>query len=121
MQCNRLLDSFFNLFLSLARRHAPGKIRDIRGEVRTGVLNHDGVSLHGRPPSHLQPAWRKMLASVPGGIVSLGLPETVTRPGLVGCLNWRWPPLAFTCTQPSERSRRNTSRTFMAAVYATTP
>jgi hypothetical protein len=36
----------------------------------------------------------RMLLRVPGATVSLGLPDTVTRPGLVGCLNWRWLPAA---------------------------
>jgi hypothetical protein len=29
---------------------------------------------------------------VPGAKSSLGLPATVTRPGSLGCLNWRWLP-----------------------------
>src|SRR5262245_15776207 len=65
------------------------------------------------PPHSSQPACLKMLANVPGGRVSLSLPDTVTRPGFVGCLNCRWPPLDLTCTQPSERSLRSTSLTFI--------
>ena len=38
----------------------------------------------------------KTLFSVPGGKSSLGLPETVTRPGLIVCLNCRWLPLVAT-------------------------
>ena len=49
--------------------------------------------------------------------MSLILPDTVTRPGLDGCLNWRWPPLDLTRTQPSDLSRRSTSRTFIPKLY----
>jgi hypothetical protein len=42
-----------------------------------------------------------MLRSSPGGKSRLGLPAMVTRPGLVGCLYWRWLPRMATSTHPS--------------------
>ncbi len=42
-----------------------------------------------------------MLFHVPGGKSSPGFPGTVTRPGLSGCLNWRWLPLVRTSRHPS--------------------
>src|SRR5436190_8682748 len=44
-------------------------------------------------------------------------PLTVTRPSLVGCLNWRWLPLVTTSVQPSSCSIRITSRTFTRLQY----
>lgn len=54
-----------------------------------------------------------MLLSVPGGKSSLALPETVTRPSLVGCLNWRCPPRLGTRYQPSFCNSFKTALTFM--------
>ena len=45
------------------------------------------------------------------------LPLTVTRPGLVGCLNWRWLPLVTMRSHPSLSSISTTSRTFTSPVY----
>ena len=58
-----------------------------------------------------------MLFKVPGAKSSLGLPGTVTRPALVGCLNWRWLPRVVTRNQPSLSSIRSTSLTFMREEY----
>jgi hypothetical protein len=44
---------------------------------------------------------------------SLGFPATVTRPGFVRCLNWRWLPRVPTRYQPSSCGRRRTSETFI--------
>jgi hypothetical protein len=41
-----------------------------------------------------------MLFKVPGAKSSLGFPGTVTRPGLLACLNCRWLPLVATKYQP---------------------
>jgi hypothetical protein len=50
---------------------------------------------------------------VPGAKSSLGLPATVTRPGLLGCLNWRWLPRVDARYQPSSPNMRNMSDTFI--------
>ena len=44
------------------------------------------------------------------------LPEMVTRPGFVGCLNWLCPPLDFTWCQPSLSTSRIASRTLVGTV-----
>jgi hypothetical protein len=56
----------------------------------------------------------RILFNVPGAKSSLGLPATVTRPGLLGCLNWRWLPRVDAGYQPSSLSFRNMSDTFIA-------
>src|SRR5262245_23260415 len=53
-----------------------------------------------------------MLAFVLGGKSFDSLPETVTRPGLVGCLNCRWLPRIATTAQSSFFRSRIISRTF---------
>ena len=52
-----------------------------------------------------------MLFHVPGGRSSLGLPGTVTRPGLTGCLNCLWLPLIRTSRHPSASIIRMASLT----------
>ena len=42
-----------------------------------------------------------LLFRVPGAKSSLGFPGTVTRPGLLVCLNCRWLPRVDTWNQPS--------------------
>ena len=59
-----------------------------------------------------KPDCLRILFNVPGAKSSPGLPATVTRPGLVGCLNCRWLPLVVTKYQPSWPSIRNMSDTF---------
>src|SRR5207248_6256597 len=48
-----------------------------------------------------------------GAKSSLGFPAIVTRPGFVGCLNWRWLPFDFTWNQPSRSIIRTASATFV--------
>src|SRR5579883_3185240 len=60
----------------------------------------------------LRPDCLRILFNVPGAKSSLGLPGTVTRPGLVRCLNWRWLPRLATKYHPSSASNRNMSDTF---------
>ena len=58
-----------------------------------------------------------MLFRVPGASSSLGLPGTVTRPGLLACLYWRWLPRVATRRQPPAWSNLRTSLTFMGERY----
>ncbi len=44
-------------------------------------------------------------------------PAIVTRPGFLGCLNWRWLPRVRTRCQPSLASSARTSRTFISASF----
>lgn len=53
-----------------------------------------------------------MLARVPLGKSRLGC-GTVTRPGLVGCLNWQWEPRRETSCQPSRIRTLMTSLLFI--------
>lgn len=57
---------------------APGPVRPI-----LGTLDNNDVSDH--RSLRVMPACFRMLRSVPGGNVSLGLPATVAVPGLVAC------------------------------------
>src|SRR5690606_37991313 len=66
--------------------HAARKIRRIDGKTDSGPLDDDGIT-HG---DHLlRPACFRILLHVPAAKSSAGLPATVTRPGLEGCLYWR--------------------------------
>src|SRR5262245_34275984 len=78
--------------------------------VAFGLFDHDRVT-HQR--CSLRPACFKMLFKVPGATSSDGLPATVTRPGFLGCLYWRWLPRVATRNQPSASISLTTSRTFM--------
>lgn len=55
--------------------------------VAAGLVALDDVPAHEILQS--SPACLRMLRSVRGCTVALGLPATVVRPGLVGCLYWR--------------------------------
>jgi hypothetical protein len=83
-------DSFadlgFDFSDSRARGYAARKIGDIRRVVTFGLFNDDGVA---HMTSRLQTSLLLKLFSVPGARSWLGLPGTVTRPGLLACLNWR--------------------------------
>ena len=57
-----------------------------------------------------------MLLSVPAANSCPGFPATVTRPGFVGCLYWRWLPVWATWNHPSSRSCPITSRTFITKI-----
>ena len=47
-----------------------------------------------------------------------GCPATVTLPGLLGCLYWRWLPACFTTRHPSDSTSLITSRTFIAVLLS---
>src|SRR5215831_9384821 len=84
------LDRLANEALSFLNRRprgdTAGQIRNVRGVIRSCVLNDYRVS-HGHLPYLFRPDCFRILLSVPGAKSSLGFPATVTRPGLVGCLN----------------------------------
>ncbi len=109
-----LADFPFDFVDSGSGSDASGKVRNIGRVIRSGVFDNDRVA-HGSPhfPS---PACFRMLFSVPGANSSLGLPGTVTRPGLIGCLNWRWLPFIATSAQPSSASKRSISLTFTRGI-----
>jgi hypothetical protein len=56
------------------------------------------------------------LLSVPAASSCPSFPATVTRPGFLGCLYWRWLPDYATWNHPSSRSSLITSRTFMTKI-----
>src|SRR5262249_61017757 len=61
--------------------------------TRFTVLDHHHIPHHRHLYfSLLRPACFSMAFKVPGGISRLGLPATVTVPGLVPCLYWRGVP-----------------------------
>ena len=77
----------------------PGRSRHVSCVVVGRLFNDYGV-LHGSACS-FSPDCFNMLFQVPGGRSSPGLPGMVTRPGLTGCLYWRWLPLVRTNRHPS--------------------
>src|SRR4029078_4297406 len=80
---------FFGLFPGRTGGHATGKVRRIRGVVLPGFFDDDEESMY---VHFFSPACLRMLFIVAGARSSLGLPEIVTRPLFVGCLNWRCLP-----------------------------
>jgi hypothetical protein len=85
--------------------------RDVGAPTRRSLFVYHGPG--GQRPSFVNPACLRMLPSVPGATSSLGLPATVTRPGLVGCRYWRWLPRWATWRQPSRSSISTSSRNFI--------
>src|SRR5216684_6028171 len=67
--------------------------------------------------SLLEPRLLQDAVKCTGARSSLGFPATVTRPGLFGCLNWRWLPRVATRYHPSWFNIRRTSLTFTQAEY----
>src|SRR5438094_10625894 len=110
MECDRLLDFPMGLLDGVADGNAARQIRNICRVVALPFLDHYRVT-HGRL-HHLSPACLRILVSVAGCKSLLGLPGTVTRPGLLGCLNWRWLPRIATCSHPSRRRISRISETF---------
>ena len=110
MELNGLANLAFNFVDTRTCSDTSGQIRDICREIGPGIFNNDGIA-HGSPHL-LKPACLRMLFKVPGASSSLGLPGTVTRPDLVGCLNCRWLPRVTTRYQPSSPSIRSISATF---------
>jgi hypothetical protein len=73
---------------SLTRSNTSREIWDIGGIVATCIFNDNRVA-HVRDPYFFSPDCFRILFKVPGAKSSLGLPATVARPGLLGCLNCR--------------------------------
>src|SRR5437764_3616010 len=105
-------DGFANLrlcfFDSRTRGNAPWKIRDVCGVVVLRLFNHDRIAHYSLTSARL----------ASGCCLEFRVPRRhwafPGRPGLVGCLNWRWLPRVATRYQPSSGSRRSTSATFIA-------
>lgn len=90
-------------------RNAARQIGDKGSIIGRRLLDDDGVP---HPGSYsFVPDCFKILAHVPGGRSSPGLPAIVTVPGLTGCRYWRWLPRVRTNRQPSRSIRRIASRT----------
>jgi hypothetical protein len=108
VQNYRFADAVLDFCDGLAGCDTARQIRNVCGEIAVSFLNYDCIS-----HVYFQPACLKMLFWVPGASSSLGFPETVTRPGFDGCLNWRWLPLVVARYQPSAFSLASTSETFI--------
>ena len=74
-----------NLLNSEACSDASREVGYVCRVVALGFFD-DYCVLH-LEPRYLRPACFRILLCVPGARSSLGLPGTVTRPGLDGCLN----------------------------------
>src|SRR5207245_8913505 len=97
----RSLHVAFDFFTALGSGNAS---RNSRGVCRTAGLcrlDNDQVFFHG-----LNPACFKILFNVSGAKSSPGLPGTVTRLSLTGCLYWRWLPRVLASLHPSCSSVR---------------
>ena len=68
----------------IASSNASGQIRHVRGVVPASIFYHYRVA-HERVSYFFSPDCLRILFNVPGAKSSLGLPATVTRPGLLGC------------------------------------
>ena len=106
MKRNRVLHLSLDIVASTAGRNATRKVGRVRGVAGRGLLDDDQI-LHGFNPDCL-----RILFNVPGATSSLRFPATVTRPGLVACLNCRCEPRCRTTDQPSSSSILRTSRIF---------
>lgn len=82
MKLDRFMNELQDLFAALSRSYAPRDIRHISPEAGRAFLYNDHVA-HGIT-YFFKPACFNALLSVLGGMSTLGLPETVTVPGLVG-------------------------------------
>ncbi|MDB5987773.1 MAG: hypothetical protein JWR16_2826 [Nevskia sp.] len=82
MKFDRFLDELQDLLAAFACDDAPRKIRHVGSETDWAFLYDDHVA-H-MSTYFLKPACFNALLSVPGGTSTLGLPETVTVPGLTG-------------------------------------
>jgi len=98
---------------SLAHRHASRQIRGMCSPAGVAPLDYHHVAHHRHAYfSLLRPACFSIAFKVPGGTSKLGLPATVTVPGLLACLYCRWLPRVRASRQPSPSSRRISSPTF---------
>src|SRR5262249_47556862 len=105
MEFDGPLDPTQGLVDRLSRSHGSWQIWDRCSPITVGVLvdAHQVTKLfHDLAP--FRPACRLTEASVPLGISSPKLPLTVTRPGFLSCLNWRWLPRVSTWIHPSRSS-----------------
>ena len=86
----------------LARRDAPGQIRNRCSPIAAGItIDSYEILQRLHDFATFKPACRFTDANVPLGMSSPKLPLTVTRPGLIKCLNCRWLPSVLTSPQPS--------------------
>src|SRR5437016_3715860 len=97
-----LADKLEHFLAGLPHRHTARQVRDVGTPTRFASLDDHHVS-HDRHPhfSFLRPACLSMAFNVPGGTSRLGLPATVTTPGLLGCLYCRWLPRVRARRHPS--------------------
>src|SRR5487761_115678 len=102
------MQSFFTRF---GDNGTTRQIRDVSAKAFFALFQNYQVSHRISRP--FRTACFKILLSVPGGTSRLGLPATVTVPGLLECLNCRWLPFVRTSFHPSRSSSCITSRNFM--------
>src|SRR6266568_2184628 len=107
-----LAHQLFGLAAGVAGGDHAREVGGVGGVPRRVVpFEDDDVPSHGCPFG--RPACFRMLASVLGFKVALGLPATVTSPALVGWVKWRCDPVGRFSIQPSCSSRRTISLTFI--------
>ncbi len=83
MKLNCLPNKRKNLFLRFPGGDATGKVWNVGSVGGWAFLNNYEVS-HGNHSCFFRPACLSTLFKVPGGMSTLGFPDTVTVPAFVG-------------------------------------
>jgi len=117
VQIHSFADKLKGLFSRFADDGATWQIRYVRAKtVFTLFYNHKICHWGCRP---FNPACLRMLFTVPAGTSRLGLPATVTVPGLTECAYCLWLPAVLVSLQPSCSISLITSRNFTFAARRT--
>src|SRR5262245_56945246 len=91
MKLDGFADQPQNFLSPFPHCHASRQIRGVGSPARLAALDDHHVAHHRHHDlSLLRPACFSMAFKVPGGTSKLGLPATVTVPGLPACLYCRW-------------------------------
>jgi hypothetical protein len=117
VQIHSFADKLKGLFSRFPDNCATWQIRYVRAKTVFALFDNHKICHWGCGP--FNPACLRMLFSVPGGTSRLGLPATVTVPGLTECVYCRWLPAVLASLQPSCSSSLITSRNFTFAVRRT--
>src|ERR1700685_3527511 len=110
MEGNCIAHLAFDFLASCASSGTAAEIGRIGRVPCIGFFDDDEIPVH-----CFNSACFRILLNVPGPKSSLGLPGTVTSPGLVGCLYCLWLPRVRSKYHPSSWSIFKALRTFIIA------
>ena len=107
MQFNGLANQAAQLFLGCTRRNATRQVRNVSGQVRAGVLNHDRVPSHDPPPSNFPPSLLAHARERPrrNGVTGLagdGVPPGLRRVLILVVAAHRFDPHPTVGSEPSQ-------------------